>query len=237
MCFLLKSQSVLPGVSVRYEMDNRGMMQKLFSREIRFNDEDGKDFPDWEEKRLGEIGTFSKGQGILKEDLVDKGHPCIRYAEIYTRYNFVVSDPISHISKEQANKSVIIKHGDILFAGSGETLDEIGKSVAYIGDQPVAISGDTIILNPGYKINSVFISYYLNSNIVRQYLRKMGQGQSVVHIYLKDLKKLCINLPSVTEQQNIADLLSDLDSKINRMDKEIYAVKEFKKGLSQGMFV
>ncbi len=91
----------------------------------------GKIPSDWEVKTLGELGTFSKGKGILKEQVILEGLPCIRYGEIYTTYDFIIKDFKSFINEDVAKESNEIKKGDILFAGSGETAEEIGKAVAY----------------------------------------------------------------------------------------------------------
>jgi type I restriction enzyme S subunit len=87
---------------------------------------------DWEVKRLGEIGIFSKGKGILKAQVLESGLPCIRYGEIYTTHHFVIKEFKSYISEEVASESQEILRGDILFAGSGETIDDIGKAVVYM---------------------------------------------------------------------------------------------------------
>ena len=87
---------------------------------------------DWEVKSLSEIGSFSKGKGISKNEVVESGIPCMRYAEIYTEYDTVLKNIKSFINKKSAHNSKKIANGDILFAGSGETLDDIGKSVGVL---------------------------------------------------------------------------------------------------------
>ena len=74
----------------------------------------------WNISLLGELGTFSKGKGILKDQVISEGLPCIRYGEIYTTHNFIIKDFKSFISKDVATESKEIRNGDILFAGSGE---------------------------------------------------------------------------------------------------------------------
>jgi type I restriction enzyme S subunit len=101
----------------------------------------------WSVSLLGELGTFSKGKGILKEQVISEGLPCIRYGEIYTTHDFVIKKFKSFISDVVANESKEIHTGDILFAGSGETVDEIGKAVAYIGNNKAYAGGDVIILS------------------------------------------------------------------------------------------
>ncbi len=188
---------------------------------------------DWMLIELGKIGSFSKGKGILKEQVLESGLPCIRYGEIYTTHDFVVNDFKSFISEEAANESIEIKKGDILFAGSGETMEDIGKAVAYVGEEKAYAGGDVIILSPQNEINSLFISYMLENNFVKRQKRVLGQGNSVVHIYSRDLSKIKISLPSLPEQCAIAQVLSTADSAIQITDKLIDQKELRKKWLMQ----
>lgn len=188
---------------------------------------------DWKLIELCKLGTFSKGKGILKEQVLESGLPCIRYGEIYTTHDFVVEDFKSFISEEVASVSKAIKKGDILFAGSGETLGDIGKAVAYIGNDKAFAGGDVIILSTNNGSNAEFIAFMLETDFVRRQKRRLGQGQSVVHIYPRDLATLKLPLPPAEEQKAIADLLHLMDTAINK-NNELIAKKESKKsGLMQ----
>src|SRR5438270_773443 len=81
-------------------------------------------------RRLGEIGTFLKGSGVTKSQALSGQLPCVRYGEIYTHHNDYIKNFHSFISHEVALTATLLKRGDILFAGSGETKEEIGKCVA-----------------------------------------------------------------------------------------------------------
>ena len=87
----------------------------------------------WEVKKLGEIGNFLKGKGIKKDELCDNGLPCVIYGQIYTSYDFYTDKFTSFIPINLKPYTTEIYQNDILFAGSGETKEEIGKSIAYIG--------------------------------------------------------------------------------------------------------
>jgi len=187
---------------------------------------------DWEIKKLGNFGEFSKGKGILKNDLIQTGIPCIRYGEIYTRHDYIIKRFYSFISSETAEESKRIKKNDILFAGSGETLEDIGKSVAFIGDEEAYAGGDVVILRP-IKINSVFLAYALNNEYVIKQRYRIGQGHSVVHIYSKDLKNLLILNPPLPEQKKIAEILTKWDKAIELTETLIQAKTRRKKGLMQ----
>lgn len=192
------------------------------------------DIPDgWEVKKLGEIGNFFKGKGIKKDELCNNGLPCIIYGQIYTSYEFYTDKFISFIPTNLKPYTTEIYKNDILFAGSGETKEEIGKSIAYIGKEFAYAGGDIIILRQN-KVQSLFITYYLNS-IGRKQLNRLGQGDSVVHIYKSTLENVKIPVPPLDEQKKIADILSLWDKAIQQT-KDLIAHKETqKKGLMQNL--
>jgi type I restriction enzyme, S subunit len=169
---------------------------------------------DWEVKELGQIGSFSKGKGILKEQLIEFGLPCIRYGEIYTVHDFVIKRFKSFISEQVAKQSQEIKKGDVLFAGSGETIEEIGKAVAYLGEDRAYAGGDVIILSTNGHMNPECLSYLLHTDVAHKQKRRLGQGQQVVHIYPSDLAIVRIPIPPFLEQTAIARLLSTWDNAI-----------------------
>lgn len=185
----------------------------------------------WSVKKLGELGYFSKGSGITKNDIVPVGLPCVRYAELYTKYNFVISECISFISKEISKKAKPIQRGDILFASSGETKEEIGKCAVYNNSATAYAGGDNIIFRPK-EDNSIFLSYFFNT-IGRRYLNRLGQGDSIVHIYSENLKKVYIPLPPLPEQEKIAEILETWDEAIEKLSALIEKKKLLKKGLMQ----
>ena len=185
----------------------------------------------WSVKKLGELGCFSKGSGITKNDLISEGIPCVRYAELYTKYNFVIPKCVSFISEDTAKTAKQVQLGDILFAGSGETKEEIGKCAAYVNKTPAYAGGDNIIFRP-HQDNSIFLSYFLNT-IGRCYLNRFGQGDSIVHIHAENLKKICILLPPLPEQEKIAEILSCWDDGIEKLSALIEKKKIQKKALMQ----
>ena len=182
----------------------------------------------WNTKKLYELGTFDKGAGISKEDILPQGLPCIRYAEIYTKYDFQAKEFSSYISAETAKTSKPITQGTLLFAGSGETAEDIGKSVAYMGNSIAYASGDTILFKfHNSKENVLFYSYYLNT-IGRKQLNKLGAGQSIVHIYSKELAKVEVPCPSAAEQRKIVEVLETWDKAIG-LTKQLIEQKELQK--------
>ena len=187
----------------------------------------------WQIKKLSELGCFTKGSGITKKDIKDNGLSCIRYAELYTLYNIIIKKCFSYIDRETSKKSKKIKYNDILFAGSGETKEEIAKcAVCLIKNEDVYVGGDTIIFSPKSEINSIFLSYYLNT-IGRKQLDRLGQGHSIVHIYPNKLANVYIPVPPLAEQEKIVSILSKQDEVIEKLEDLIELKVKQKKGLMQ----
>jgi type I restriction enzyme S subunit len=213
---------------VAKEKVQKGLMQQLLTGQVRlprFNEK-------WQECHLGDLGFFSKGAGISKSELVQEGIPCIRYGEIYTTHHFVIKKFHSFIPKEIAANSKQIYAGDILFAGSGETAEEIGKCVAYIGNEVAYAGGDVIILRLS-KGDPVFMGYLLNNEIVKRQKYRLAQGDSIVHIYERYLKEIQIPFPPIDEQKEIARALQGCNDEISLHERKLSALKQQKKVLIQ----
>lgn len=211
----------------------QGAMQQIFSQEIRFKDENGEDFPAWEEKKLGEVGKFSKGKGISKANLSESGqYECILYGELYTTYSETISNVVSRTSLH-ADGLAFSKENDVIIPASGETHLDIATA-SCIQKDGVALGGDLNIIRS--KQDGVFLAYLLN-NYHNLDIASVAQGSSVVHLYSSQLKQVSIKLPSLPEQQKIASFLSSLDVKIDRAQEKLEDLERFKRGLLQGMFV
>ncbi|MEQ1130256.1 restriction endonuclease subunit S [Acinetobacter johnsonii] len=211
----------------------QGMMQKLFSQQIRFKADDGSEFEGWEETIFEKIGVFLKGKGISKADVVPDGKiPCIRYGELYTYYGEVISKIISSTNIEAKNL-VLSKANDILIPASGETQIDIATASCVLQDN-IALSGDLNIFRT--KENGIFLSYLIRSKLKMQ-IAQLAQGNSVVHLYASQLKGVSFSLPCLEEQTKIANFLSAIDQKIEVAAQQIEQAKQWKKGLLQQMFV
>lgn len=204
----------------------KGIMQKIFKQELRFKDSNNNDYPEWEEKKLGDIGTFFSG-GTPKSD--NKKY-----------YNgdipFIKSGEISKDKTEQFitklgldnSSAKMVKKGDLLFALYGATSGEcaISKINGAINQAVLVIRTEE---------NTVFLFNYFKfykDNIIKKFLQG-GQGNLSAEI----IKMLIIKFPCIEEQQKIADFLSAIDVKIEKLSDELENLKEFKKGLLQQMFV
>ena len=211
----------------------KGVMQQLFSGELRFKGENGEEYADWEEKRLGEIATFLKGKGISKADLSDEGRlECIRYGELYTTYGETIIEIHSRTNVSE-KELVLSQKDDVIIPASGETQIDIATA-SCVRKSNVALGGDLNIIRG--EDNGVFMAYYLNSALKFD-IARLAQGVSVVHLYASQLKTLKIDVPELAEQQKIASYLSSIDTKIESVHNQIVQTQTFKKGLLQQMFV
>ena len=201
--------------------------------EIRFKNEDGNNYPDWEEKKLDNVFKFYKGKGISKIELSEEGTPCIIYGELYTKYREVIGVVKSktNIKKELLFMSEI---GDILIPSSGETQKDIATA-STVMEKNVALGGDINILRSKETINSPYVSYYLK-HIKNIEISKLSQGNSVVHLYSKQLSNLKIEIPSLEEQQKIGDFFMLLDKRIEQQEQKIALLKDYKKAMMQKIF-
>jgi type I restriction enzyme S subunit len=203
-------------------------MQQLLTGKTRLPGFGGE----WEIKKLGELGIFSKGSGIRKNDVLDDGLPCIRYGEIYTKHNDYIKEFYSFISEDVATISYQLKSGDLLFAGSGETSKEIGKCVAFLGDILAYAGSDIIVFSPQNQ-DSLFFGYLMNYESIVKQKSQRGQGDAVVHIQAKNLAQLTLHLPPLPEQQAIAQVLSDMDKEIAALEKRRTKTQAIKQGMMQ----
>lgn len=190
---------------------------------------------DWEAVPLGSLGAFSKGQGIRKDQASSGDIPCVRYGEIYTDHNDVVRKYRSRISRDVAATSKLLRKGDLLFAGSGETKEEIGKCVAFVDDVEAYAGGDIVILSPR-AADSIFLGYLMNADPIMRQKAARAQGDMVVHISARALAEVTIPLPPTTDEQSaIADALSDVDRGIAAVEAVIAKKRALKTATMQAL--
>ena len=186
----------------------------------------------WEVKKLGEIAAFHKGKGISKADIDSNGKiPCVRYGELYTHYKEIISSIASKTNLSITELFLGCKN-DVIIPSSGETKLDIATASCLTLDG-VALGGDINVIRCDQ--NGIFMSYYLNA-CKKFEIAKIAQGDTVVHLYSSQLRKLDITLPSLPEQQKIADCLSSLDDRITAENEKLDTLKTHKKGLMQQLF-
>ena len=189
----------------------------------------------WSVERIATLGRISKGSGGSKEDNVDSGLPCIRYGDLYTHHNFVVKDFKTQISAESASRYTTLEKGDILFAASGESIDEIGKSVLFNLDETAYCGGDNIICKTGGTDDSDFLGFATNAPYFAAQKSMIGRGFTVLHIYGTQLRDLRLALPPLDERKAISKFISQtknlLDSQISKLGNLLPLLEEKRSAL------
>ena len=171
----------------------------------------------WEVRQLGRVGRFFKGSGGTKEDDSEDGVPCIRYGDLYTRHRFFITESRACVAPEVAGAAYTpLRYGDVLFAGSGETIDEIGKSAVNLILGPACCGGDVIIFRPSIDVDARFLGYATDCPQAVYQKACMGRGFTVVHIYGSELKYITVALPPLPEQAAIVHFLDHADRRIRR---------------------
>lgn len=220
--------TALDSLIAKKRLIKQGTMQELLTAKRRLPGFTSK----WNDYHLADIGKFSKGKGIKKDETVTDGIPCVRYGEIYTHHNDYIREFYSFISPETAKVSQRINKGDLLFTGSGETAEEIGKCVTFLGEEEAFAGGDIVIFKP-LNHDSLYLAYLMNHVTIVSQKSKMAQGDAIVHISTVKLGQLQLYLPPLPEQQAIAKIFSDMDSEISGLEMRREKTRQLKEGMMQ----
>lgn len=229
-----KKISHLQQQKILLEQYKKGVMKQIFNQELRFKDDNGNDYPEWNKKKLGEVYYSEKGNGISKGELNSNGkYECILYGELYTKYNEVIYNVKS---KTDSSKGLLSKVNDLLIPSSTTTTGIDLANVTALNFNNIRLGGDIIVLRSNEKSNNIFYAYYL-SNRKKNEIASRAQGITIVHLYFNSIRDIEIDLPSIEEQTKIAEFLSSIDSEIQLVNTQLENTQQFKKGLLQQMFV
>ncbi|MET4129916.1 restriction endonuclease subunit S [Roseovarius sp. MBR-6] len=226
-----------------------GLMQKLFSQQLRFTRDDGSAFPDWQEKRLGEVFTWVKTNSLSREFLTHDGGEVqnIHYGDIHTKFRPLFRQSFEAVPFVGANSTLkpftddeYCRVGDVVIADASEDYADIGKAIEIVEvrERSLVAGLHTYIARP--KIGSLvvgFSGYLLRSAPMRQQIIRIAQGISVLGVSKGNLEKLTFWIPHPDEQAKIAGALSAMDAKIQAVADQVAKLQTFKKGLLQQMFV
>ena len=168
------------------------------------------DIPEsWEWVRCSALGAIVRGSGIKRSDIVADGAPCVRYGELYTSYETTFTEALSHIPENLFDKSKSFSRGAVLFTLTGENKPDIGKALAYLGEQPIAAGGDLAFWEY-HGLNPEFLVYSLNSPYAVGEKIKKATGDIIVHISGDKIGSILIGVPPLSEQQKIVEKIHEL---------------------------
>lgn len=184
----------------------------------------------WEVRPIRQLGRIMKGVGGSKEDVVEEGVPCVRYGDLYTTHGEAIEAPRTYLAPERAEAYTSIQYGDLLFAASGEKLEEIGKSAVNLIRGDARCGGDMIVLRPATPIVPKYLGYAADAAPSVAQKTMMGRGTTVKHIYPDELRNLTIAIPPLSEQALIADFLDTktaaIDALIERQERLLALLAE-----------
>ncbi len=175
-----------------------------------------------EYKTLKEIATdMYRGAGIKRDEVTETGIPCVRYGEIYTTYNVLFDSCVSHTDETKQKSKKYFEYGDVLFAITGESVEEIGKSTVYLGNDKCLAGGDTVVMK--HNENPKYIGYALSTTEAQMQKSKGKVKSKVVHSSVPALKEISIPIPSLKEQERIASLIENFDKICNDLSEGLPA--------------
>lgn len=172
--------------------------------------------------KLCEIATsLYRGAGIKRDQVTEKGIPCVRYGEIYTTYDTCFSDCVSHTDEKYLASPKYFEHGDILFAITGESVEDIAKSIAYLGHDKCLAGGDIVVMK--HNQNPCYLTHVLSTGMAKAQKSKGKVKNKVVHSSVPSIEQIEIPLPSLDDQQKYADILDDFYLALNKLQSELPA--------------
>jgi len=208
------------------EQYKKGVMQKIFSQDIRFKDDNGEDFPDWEEKN----------GNLIFENISDKKHnsdlPILAITQDYGAIPRDLIDFNISVTDKSVGSYKVVQIGDFIIS-----LRSFQGGIEYSNYKGLC-SPAYIILRPKEELNRAFFRYYFKTEVYISLLNKklegIRDGKMISYKYFSDIE---LPLPSLKEQTKIANFLSAIDEKINHCQTQIEKTEQYKKGLLQQMFV
>lgn len=170
-------------------------------------------------KRLGDVANFVKGVGIRKSELKSSGVPAIHYGELYSHYGSYTTKSISYIDPAVTAVKTFASTRDLIVGLTNWSLDNVCKAVAWLGNFPVAVGSDAVVVKHSY--NPKFLAHYFQSNEFLTKARVFANGSTVIHYSVKNLGNLEIPNVQMEVQNKIAQALDTFDDLIYNIEREI----------------
>ena len=168
---------------------------------------------------LGELGTFTRGSGLQKKDFTPTGVGCIHYGQIYTYYGTYTYKTKSFVSPDTAKKLKQVEYGDVIITNTSENIQDVCKTVVYMGKEPIVTGGHASIFKPSDKIIGKYLAYYTQTEQFTHDKRRFVKGTKVIDVSANDLAKIKIPVPPLVEQERIVSILDKFDSLTNSISE------------------
>ena len=163
--------------------------------------------------KLKEIAEVIRGGNFQKKDFVESGKPCIHYGQIYTKYGSSANSTFTYVTEEVFNKSKQAQPNDIVMAVTSENVEDVCKCVVWCGNENIAVSGHTAIIR--HNINAKYLGYYFSTSHFYKDKTKLVHGTKVMEVTPSALNEILIPLPSLEEQERVANLIENYDRLCN----------------------
>ena len=163
----------------------------------------------WEQKCLGEIGTFKRGGGFQKSDYVEHGIPCIHYGQIHTKFGPFIYSHITEISTDLEPKTKFASKGDLIIAITSEDTEGSCKSTAWLGDYPVAVGGHAAIFH--HCMNPLYMSFFFKSTLFNYAKMEYIHGTKVFEVKPDDIAKILVPCPPMSLQKQFSVIARQAD--------------------------
>jgi type I restriction enzyme S subunit len=162
---------------------------------------------------MGEVGEFARGRRFTRADVVDGGIPSIHYGEIYTHYGVAASTSVRQVREDLRAQLRFALPGDVVIASVGETIEDVGKAVAWLGDEPVAIHDDTFGFR--HSLNPKFVSYWMQTEAFHSQKTRHVASAKIKRLSSSALASILMPVPAMEEQERAVDMLDKFDALVN----------------------
>lgn len=190
------------------ELDCRKRQYEYYRDKLLSFDNVGGQEVEW--KKMSEVGTFIRGNGLQKKDFTESGVGCIHYGQIYTKFNTFTDQTLTYCSENVARKLTPVHPGDLIIACTSENVEDVCKTVAWLGKEDIVTGGHACVFS--HHENPKYIAYLLQTENFFQQKKKYARGVKVIDIKVADLQKITLPIPSLEEQQRIVSILDRFES-------------------------
>lgn len=173
----------------------------------------------WEIKTLGEIGTFTRGNGLQKSDFRVKGFPCVHYGQIHTYYNTCIYKTKSFCEEDLAKKLQKASYGDLLIATTSEDVKACCKAAVWFGAGDVAYSGDSFCYS--HDQDPKYMAYLFQTEMFAKQKQKAATGAKVIRVSGESMASFSFAFPPLVQQRQIASILDTFETYISKLEKMI----------------